>query len=472
MADRKIYKRRKLADLKSSGNPVWVQFGDPEGPPLSEILADMIGNGRDKLFLCGPLDKMSREWMMEPIEAGWLLAREFVFKYRTAVYQEPDNGNLDGRERAEISVKLVSHRESWLPGCEDMLTAIPAWRVLEEEWKSTGLPLLSSPAATGKALLWETLPDGADFPALPDDLARLIRSISPQHRMEMLKPEAALDPEWMNNSIQYDGRWMYAAMCGLDRFPVGEPKRTGGFVPYQPGWHNVAVMIPETWNHIGLLPRKKSDGGWAWPFEPGLIFDTWAAEPELTLALKCGWEIVEHYDGWAFDKGRPLALWSSKLIEMRERFQWQAKLGGGGPLGKNPYDFAASAIRQILNSTIGALHKNEYEREQFVSDDNFRKWRREHPDLAESTGGWRDPVRVEGGYMVPCFVPDTSRLSIFMPHWSAQLYALARARVASWALQCDQSTLVKINGDAIYSTVEQPELDKLDTGRLGQPRRK
>jgi len=60
-----------------------------------------------------------------------------------------------------------------------------------------------------------------------------------------------------------------------------------------------------------------------------------------------------------------------------------------------------------------------------------------------------------------------------MPHWSSALYSLARARVAEWALKCEPETLVKIHGDAIYSTVAQPELDKLDDGEtLGRPRRK
>lgn len=476
---RKIYKRRKLSGLKSAGNPVWVQLGDPEGSPLSYLLF-MMEEG-ERLHLCGSLEQMTREYMQEPLDKGWEFGREFVYKHRTAVYRKQSNATHPDYRR-EVYVKLISHRESWLPGCEDMTVAIPAWRALDSEWQSTGLPLLSSPAATGKALLWETLPldkegNPVEFPALPDDLARLIRSITPQHRIESVRPYVKFRPEENPNGVAgelygYDGRWMYAAMCGLDRFPIGEPRRVGYFNPFEPGWHCVRIKIPDTWNHVGLIPVKRPGvGAWDFPSRPGFAFDTWAAEPELTLALKHGWEIVEHYDGYAFDKGRPLALWSKRLIEMRERLQAPVKFEDKERCA-NARKFAAAAIRQILNSTIGSIHKNEYEREQFISDDNFRQWRREHPDLAESTGGSRDPVRVEGGYMVPTFVPDTSRLSIFMPHWSATIYSLARARVVEWALKCKPETLVKINGDAIYSTVEQPELDRLDTQRLGQPRRK
>lgn len=472
----KVYKRRKLEGMKSP-EPCWAEVGTPQSQPLSELLAMTAGSCKGnrrplRLHLCGSLERMTREWMREPLAEGWKLAREFVFKHRTAVYFRPENPDR------EISARLVSHRESWFPGCEDMNTAIQAWRALAEEWESTGLPLLSSPAATGRALLWETLPRDTEFPALSDDLARLIRSISPQHRIEVLQQylidmsKEGVEPA---DCIQYDGRLMYPALCGLDRLPIGEPRRVGYFKPYEPGWHHVAIRIPGSWNHIGLMPYLHDDG-WKYPATPGATFVTWASEPELTLALSKGWEIVEHYDGYAFDKGRPLANWSGGLIEMRGRFKnaaddlWTQKAPPTMTAPKNHYDFAAAAIRQMLNATIGAMHKNEYERETFVSDADFRQWRRDHPDLAE--GVHRAPTRVDGGYMVPCFVPDTSRLSIFMPHWSAQIYALARARVASWALLCDPATLVKIQGDAIYSTVEQSELDKLDTGRVGQPRRK
>lgn len=470
MTDRKIYKHRPMRGLKSSPDPVWHDLNAGARILLSDILS--WSGFTDRIHVCGPLEKMTREWMMEPLAHGWKLGREFVFKHRTAVYRRPEKPD------EEFSVKLISHRESWLPGCDDAKTACDAWDALKAEWQSTGLPLLSSPAATGKALLWESFPRDAEFPSLPDDLAKLIRSTSPQHRIEKLTRVEFDDAEAANKlidkyCIQYDGRWMYAAMCGLDRFPVGEPKRVGYFQPYEPGWHLVQVKIPSGWDHIGLLPML-TPNGWTYPNRAGLFIRGWAAEPELTLALKCGWEIVEHYDGYTFEKGRPLGPWSRKLIEMRAELQEKAKWAkdGPGPFVTNHYDYAAAAIRQILNHTIGAIHRNDFEREMFVSDDNFRQWRRENPDLAESTGGHRDPVRVEGGYLVPCFVPDTSRLSIFMPHLSATIYSLARARVAEWCLKCDPSTLVKINGDALYSTIEQPELDALNTGRLGQPRRK
>lgn len=457
----RIIKHRKLHGLKSTA-PRWHNVVNECGQPDLSYLLFLCEDG-DRIHLCGALDKMTREWMREPLRQGWKFGAEFAFKHRTAIYEKEKSSGVK-----RVSVKLASHRESWFPGCEDAQVGCDAWRALESEWSSTGLPLLSSPAATGKALLWETLPRDVEFPALDDDLARLVRANSPQHRIEQFAVEGRESVEaLLPNCIQYDGNWMYAAFCGLDRFPVGVPKRVGHFREYTPGIYKVRIRIPDSWNHIGLIPVMGL--GWQYPHKGGDEFTTWAFEPELTLALKHKWEIMEVYDGYAFDKGRPLLGWSKSLIEMREHQQWLMRTEDG--MNRAEYEahkYAAAAIRQILNHTIGAIHKNEYQRETFISDDNFRKWRRENEHLAEGD----DVLRVEGGYMVPTFVADNSPLSIFMPHWSSTLYSLARARVAEWALRCDPSMLVKIHGDAIYSTVEQPELDKLDTQRLGQPRRK
>lgn len=479
----KIYKRRKLIGLES-GKRTFAQIENSEWGVLSGILKAAAVGSVDKLYLVGALDKMTREYMQEPLSNGWKLGREFAFKHRTAIYGREWDGVW-----VEIMVKLISHRESWFPGCENERTAVNAWRALESEWKSTGLPLLSSPAATGRAFLLENLPRDVEFPALPDDLAKLIRANSPQHRIEQFPVEGRESVEaLLPRCIQYDGRLMYMSLCGLDRLPVGTPRHAEGFTPYAPGIYDVTVRIPETWAHVGLIPMLEDRGNihtraWAYPSEPGRKFRTWAFEPELTLAIegvrKLGlpaWEIFDFHDGYTFEKGRPLAGWSSKLIGMRERLQKASKahfekledVTGLCLAADNHFDYAAAAIRQILNHAIGSIHKNEFQRETFVSRDNFKMWRRENPHLA----GGDDVVEVEGGYMVPTFVPDTSRLSIFMPHWSAALYSLARARVAEWALRCDPATLVKIHGDAIYSTCEQPALDELDTGRLGQPRRK
>src|SRR5262249_34670496 len=254
----KVYKRRPLSGLRAPSDPAWVDLGDPEAGPLSEIL-EMTRS--DRIYLCGSLEQMSREYVEEPLANGWEFAREYVHKFRSPVYRESLAGEYatpeEAKARKQISVKLIS--ESWFPGCKSALEAIAAWRALKAEWESTGLPLLTTPAATGRALLWESLPFKGEFPSLPDDLAKHYRRHSPQHRREEFLPYVKYHPDENPSGVDghlycYDGRFMYAALCLIDRLPVGEAQHrefgTAGtqYVPYVPGLYHVHVTVPETWN--------------------------------------------------------------------------------------------------------------------------------------------------------------------------------------------------------------------------------
>lgn len=456
--DRKIYRRRLMRGL-TAGNPYWAQLGDPDGLPLSEVLALCGGSckgdqGGIRLFLCGSLSQMSREYVEEALGRGWEFARPYVHKFRSPVYRSLATYDPP----IEISVKLVG--ESWLPGCESMVIAVPAWQALKAEWaKQTDVPLLSTPSKTGQALLWESLPRGSDFPALPDDLATLIRGASPQHRLQRLR----LD--YSEATHTYDGRWMYAGAALTDRLPIGGARRVGGFTPYQPGWHHVVMRVPQTWGHIGLIPVQSVESGektWSYPSDPGATFETWVSEPELTLALSHGWEIVEHLDGYEFDKGRPLAGWARKLIEMRERLQ-----RGPAERGQSyqQREFAAAACREVLNHTIGSFHVDTYEREGVFSQSEWK-------ELVDQWGYTkvRTLEKLRGGKRRAVYpARHTDRLSIYMPHWSAQIWALERAWIAKHALMCDPALLVEIRGDAIYSTAPLPFTDN---GNLSQLRPK
>ncbi len=435
-----IYRYRKLIGLKDNR----IGFADITCPPevgecapLSTVLEQSTS---ERLFLCGTLQEMTREYVEEPLQHGWKFARQYVHKYRSPVFTK------DGRT---VSVKLVS--ESWFPGCHSMVEALGAWKALRDEWSDTArLPLLSTPSKSGQALLWESLPKGVEFPALPDDVARIIRANSPQHRLEVLRPD------FEGEQMYYDGRWMYAALAGLDRMPVGEPiKAQGGlFVPYVPGWYQAMVRVPRGWRHIGLLPVPSENGeGWRYPSFPGEAFEGWFAEPELTLALSHGWQI-EIIQGWKFAKGRPLGNWARKLIEMRARLSERNK-------------FAAAAVREVLNHTIGSFHVDSYERENIVSQSQWRalieEWGYERVQTLEKLDdGLRrvvHPVRHKDG------------LSVYMPCWSGQIWALERARVAQYALRCDRDALVEIRGDALYLSAEF-QAPFSDNGNLGQLRKK
>lgn len=476
MTDRKHISRRPMRGLKSKSH-AWIQLGVDLGK-LSTLSHALWFTECQQLFVCGSLEQMTKEYCEEPLKEGWEFAVPFTFKHRAPVYRRKEDGK-------EVAVKLISHREGWFPGCVDVEVAKDAWTALSGEWtKITNLPLLSSPSKTGQALLWENLPrdkSGAPvvFPALPADVEKIVRANSPQHRIEQIfQPGTELTLN-RDNCFQYDGRWMYAALATLDRLPIGEPRKVEEFKRYQPGWYYLTIKIPHDWTHIGLLPVL-DDSGWSYPSLPGARFSGWFAEPECTLAVDSGWEIMEFQEGYAFDKGRPLDEWAQKLIAMRAKFEelQNEKAAGKGGVAFNmgqyqAYGFARAAVRQILNHCIGSLHARGYERELFVSDDNWKMWRRENAAWFDA----HNAERVDGGWKVSQWEkPKDDRLSINMPHWSATIWALERARVAQWALKCDgkegrpgPDVLVKINGDAIYATAELPFED---TRKLGQLRRK
>src|SRR5262249_30801323 len=266
----------------------------------------------------------------------------------------------------------------------------------------------------------------------------------------------------------YDGRFMYAALCLVDRLPVGEAKHGDGFgaswqyVPYVPGLYAVEVTVPETWEHIGLVPIAGEDGGWSYPSKPGMCFQTWAHEPELTLAQENGWNI-RVYSSYTFTKGRPLENWAKKLIAMRDKLRKPVEFDDENR-DMTARNYAAAAIRNMLNHTIGSLHAGGYEREQFISDPKgdkssaeFREWWSNNREYVARGGDWGE--RAEGGWRVRSIVPDNSPMSITMPHWSSTIWALERARIAQFALKWSPKVLVKINGDAVYSTAELPVED-------------
>jgi hypothetical protein len=459
ITDRKIYRRRPMRGLKSE-EPSWAALGDPAGMKLSELLALLAGEKYQKLYLCGSLEQMSREYVEEPLKQGWEFARPYIHKFRSPVYRATESAfAFTG---TEVSVKLVG--ESWLPGCEDMTKAIPAWNALKAEWEQeTAIPLLSTPSKTGQALLWESLPRSVEFPSLPDELATMIRAISPQHRLQELQPG-------VTPTHAYDGRWMYAGVCLADRLPVGEARKTGGFLPFQPGWYHVKIRVPKDWTKIGLIPRPCEFEGnrlWDYPNKPGEIIQAWVSEPELTLAVQNGWEIMDYIDGYAFDKGRPLAGWAKKLMAMRESLQDVVDSYGATPETRSIYRFAAAAVREILNHTIGSFHVNTYEREGVF---NQAEWK----ELIEKWGysKVRTLERLRGGKRRVTYPAQHSdRLSIYMPGWSSQIWALERAWIAKHALMCDPSTLVEIRGDCIYSTAPLP-FEGDDKGHYSQLRRK
>src|SRR5262245_52544222 len=140
--NRKVISRRPMRGLKAKRNPIWHDMTAGAHISLSEIL-DMACF-TDRVYLCGSLTQMSREYVEEPLGKGWFFQAPYVHKHRAPVY-----GKMFGEEWRTVRVKLISHREGWFPDCEDASVAVDAWRAFESEWSSeTDIPLLSTPSKT------------------------------------------------------------------------------------------------------------------------------------------------------------------------------------------------------------------------------------------------------------------------------------------------------------------------------------
>ena len=144
-----------------------------------------------------------------------------------------------------------------------------------------------------------------------------------------------------------DDRFAYAAQAckelGIGPAVLEKSSQYGGWAPAR---YHVRFQVPDSWNHVGLLPVQRSivKGaeaiGLDFPREPGIIGDTWVDAWEMRIAFapfpsqcpmcleiftandgrRCpvhGWpiDIVERI---VFTKGRPLRALAEKLIEARE----------------------------------------------------------------------------------------------------------------------------------------------------------
>lgn len=300
-----------------------------------------------------------------------------------------------------------------------------------------GAGMLATPATTGRELILRSLPPGA-FSCLADDHQDLIRSTSGQGRIEML---------WSGGDLgelaEYDGRFMYAALCwGLgagpavhDDRPVWEPRARGRY--------RVRFTVPAGWEHVGILGVMSGDG-WEYPTEG--VHETWADGAELLVAEKHGWtfDVLERLllaDG----KADPLRRWADRLVAAREAVST---------------DEARSALRSILLHGLGALHGRPSTVTKVTAAD-------EVPADAEL-------VRVEGDRVVWTAAGATAKWAAMShPEWTSAVWARARARLLDGprgvgALHVPRSDLVAFRTDAIYLAGRRPDWEHADDGKPGR----
>ncbi|WP_406466232.1 hypothetical protein OHB07_38250 [Streptomyces sp. NBC_00111] len=340
------------------------------------------------------------------------------------------------------------------------------WKALRRHWPDA--VLMGSPSQTGRDLWTRTIPTKGQYtdgyPVLSEELRGLFHATAGQGRTELITPPRV--PEQLPALVEYDRTFAYAKHTW--KAGIGTPRRVTAarFAAWSEKeqakalfacghWH-VRVTVPQTWDHVGILPAPApGDRAWHYPATPGTTFTTWAGGPEIHTALsnpRSPWK-VEILDGILFDDGKPLDDWSKKLKEAWSSLTAQADLNGD-PAQRTAAHLAARAVRAILLYGIGAFAQ----RPRTVTGTTPRTAERDVPTDAEIIGfddqtiTWQRPTG---------FTRDPNA----HPEWAAHIWSSARAALLSQrhrddntyagALHAPPGSVVAFRTDAVYLTQPQ-----------------
>ncbi|MFI1979945.1 hypothetical protein [Streptomyces wedmorensis] len=429
-------------------------------------------------------------WLNAPIP-GWRtdtgrgkdkMAGHFVHPRNPVGRYQSDNG------RYHVEIRSVG--EWFDPEGADPAVVRDAfvllWKTLRAHWNDA--VLMGSPSQTGRDLWTRTIPTRGQhangYPVLSEELRGLLHATAGQGRTELITPPAV--PDQLPALVEYDRTFAYAKHTW--KSPVGTPRRitAATFASwsekeqikalYGCGHWQVRVTVPDTWNHVGILPAPApGDRAWHYPAQPGTTFTTWAGGPEIHTALANPiqpWRI-EILDGLLFDDGKPLDDWAKKLKEAWSALAAQAGLHGV-PAQRHAARLASRAVRSLLLYGIGSFAQ----RPRMVTGTTPRTMERDVPADAEIIGftdeqiTWQRPTG---------FTRDPNA----HPEWAATIWSGARAALLSQrhrddntyagALHAPPGSVVAFRTDAVYLTTPQPwpyhgqPGDYLNKGQLTGP---
>lgn len=352
--------------------------------------------------------------------------------------------------------------------------------------------LMMSPTATGRNLWAATLPIRFDPEPISWDIAEEIHATSGQHHIEHLvgsqenhlhddvipTVDARARPE-LDQFSYIDGRFMYASLCTtLGTGPAVRLNRSQAFdLLHSPGGeyararYEVRFTVPHDWNHIGIFPVKHDNpnDGWYYPNRPGAQAVTWADSSEVFVALRAGWQ-VEPLQAVRFNesmpserkhrtnetgpaqrsmtKAKPLDKWAEKLKTTR------ANVAGDPDVPVSIKQAVGAALRSILINTIGGFASRGRSATVTVTD------------IKDVPPEYQHSIQVHGdvfSYTEPQQLPE-SALPFYRPELAAQVWGRGRASVLSRSVNGQQigaltlpgSSIIGINGDAVYTT-EMPQ---------------
>lgn len=360
--------------------------------------------------------------------------------------------------------------EKWFPKCEQPLEVqlkalgmILTWAKREFGDEVT---MQATPVQFGCQLLQRSLPDGWEYPAIPDGFSRLLHAISFPHRMEKFADPAG--------AVQYDGRVMFLGTA--TQMPIHVPglydiqhDEVATFEPYRQGWYRVDVQVPQDWRHIGLVPVLTSERTaevygirrmTLWPRRPGMEFGAWLHVSEMHLLLENGiqpwpYTIKKRLLFAPESPGtRPLRFWREKLKEAIEKLERRIALAEQYSSG-TPEDIrdnttlrlCRAGLRSIALQTIGRLHHNGLGKPHMERNEEGELELVEYDPLTPFTARWHQPA------------------------WTAAIWARARVQATLLALKAPMEAIQEIRGDAVFfDPALAPEIQ--DDGKVGSFRRK
>lgn len=504
--------------VDSNGNPFSPQISrGRKHPTLRDKLdtaARVAGPTEQqvRIMLTGavpPNDRDTRHWLLVRTP-GWVTPRGHWLG-------TPPTGRFTN-EVTEQHVEVRTAAEWFGDGHLTPQQARDCWGYLESEishvfgdrigGSDSSTPLLLSPAATGTNLWAASLPPNLDPVPLRPDIAELLHSISGQHHQDHLVTGPGLDrhPDvgpmidtrtrpTLDGFSYVDGRFMYASLChNLGKGPGLMLSRAEAFDLWQTdkyfrGFMRVRFTIPDTWDHIGILGVQHPDmhHGWFYPNRPRTVHETWAEASELYWAERFGWGIepIEaivldtkmesarkrfHNDETTARRhtigAKPLDEWARKLTALREN------TANHPQLHPQMVKACGAALRAILIQGIGAF-ASRGRSSTIVTYDPASI-----PSDAQVTQKGEAFI-----YQRPVFRDQRSQ-QFYHPEFAAQVWGRGRAKVMysnasgtpTGALTLDPSTVIGINGDAVYTSTTPPtwslptDQGGADDGKVGRLR--
>lgn len=465
--------------VTQDGTQVSPKIGDRrQNPNLTDLLDTAANYGATRIMLCGDKPEPApgtRHWLLVQTP-GWEPLGHKLKAPMAGRFRHINTGHT-------VAVRMAGE---WFPKVSDPDsdddTALPlkpamareAWDITEAVVKSLveKQHLLYTPSRTGMSLWWLSLPRDKSPekrlvvpPRLDPAVAAELHRTSGQHHIEhMVEGEyrsqhedciALIDPAerpYIDTFTYVDGRFMYAGLgrelgigpgIMLNREAAYDLMSTD---PYARAWYQVRFTVPEGWNHIGILGVQHPNPaeGWFYPNRPGARHVTWADASEVAVALAHGW-LIEPMQAIRWQKKmKPLDTFMNRLNTARERVEQNREI---------PWILrkaVSSALRQITIQTVGSFASRGTTKTMYVDS------------ALDIPGEYQNTMIRHGKYFTYEAPGDRWEQQNYHPELAIQVWGRGRARLLSaptafgggtgGALTLPGSSLIGVNGDAIYTT--------------------